>query len=416
MVKYKFKTFEFKNTISYSFEIGNGISYNELSAFVKFFNMYSTEIALQYFNVTTQPELIKYLNYMSITFNVNEDNLVEKDLSRKLFGTFSVNFIDSKNKKKDENAYKLLKKVLDFPTLDESFTDCMRNLDYALEFSNQKTNEQLLDEHILKNRYFKNLDNYFFNNQSFEFLKLLEDKANKEQVLTLFNNFISKIKKNVKNSYIYRNGRSDLLDKIEVLFLDVLSESNVIGVLKSHYDLETVEENYELSKTTAESLRFFHFDYCENYLTKRLTISYYSEMMRAFYLNEIRLKYNLIYSPSIWINGSLGQTKHEVKQENINFISELEDQFFEWINNQSEVRNEIFSTIINFWKSDALDFYEKQNWGALLSILEDCGITIESTDCEFLYSKYLDVINKLSPKDVNLEIFKYDGKTRIVGS
>lgn len=415
MKNYNFNTFIAKNDINVSLKVSDNFTFEEINMLSVLWGSYCEDIICKTFDVKAPGEFNKYLSGYRFGLDAGV-NVIKNDVKTCDVGlNFNINLLDIDDEVKNENFVKVSAKILELPLLDDSFTATFKTTQSAFLPWLNATEEIKTNREIAKQRYFSTTDDYYSNGISSKLYENVLNGLDSKGMFDIFNSAISKLKDNIVSLRYYTNGRSDKIGEVISLIKANFVPNPSLNKLVQTYNLRKPESKFIVKKTTAESIRFFSLKDTSNYKSAQITRNYIQELFRTFYLEEIRLKHNLIYSPNVSISRGFGKTTHEVKQENIEKICSLEDEFYAEVFSNKIVEKRIFDNCIKQLVQFADMSYEQQDWNYIIYQLDAFGVSDISSDVDTLFDQYNDLLESLTLEDVDFDLVNYDSKSIIVG-
>lgn len=415
MKNYKMNSFLAKNELDTYISISDNLSILELKVLSLLWHTYTNDILFKTFNITSMGESVKFVSrgemHASIQTEVNEADLKEENL----FLLLTVSYLNVDKPQKSENVKKWATDVLKLPKIDDSFESIKSYAEVILSRLKNPTTEQLINFDIKKDRYFSHTDDFYLGGLVSQLFLRAKDGLTADDLIEIFNTAIGKLKDSVIDTYLYSNGNDEILNDVITLFDETFVANKELNALKVTKIYNDTKEKYIVNKTTSESIRFFSFNQNQNKVSQFITFKYFKDVLSKFYLEVIRLKHNLIYSPALTFYADSAFAKHEVKKENLELICSIEDDFYNDLFTKKEVSKEIFDALILQLQNDALNGYESQNWNYFILFINDLGFEVKSDNPDDIYNQYLEIINNIKIEDIDWNLINYDAKSLIVG-
>lgn len=406
----KYNTFLKKNEILVELQLDKSISLVDLSIFSSLFTNYAREVIYNSFGFENEVEQFVTLPNFTFRTIASSGRDFKKNMSIYTL-IFHVEVIDVDDKDVVNNVHRAIKEVLKFRKIDDTYTKVNNDIDLICNLAKSKNSYSKLNDEIIQKALFNGVE-YSVNNQS----NVRDEKViegGKQFVVNAFNNIAGCLKDSVVELNIEMNTINEDYEKIGEIFADQFKEKENGEYKEISYNFGEVEAEYKLEKNTSNSIFIYELSGFEDLYSETLSKLYLDDYIRKFYLNEIRLKHNLIYSPVLRKANDYSMTNHEVKNENLDFMVKLEDEFFANISNSLD--EDVLKNLGLGIKKTALTYYENHNWGSISYTLNSFGVDTKNLTVDEQYDKLVEISQNIDVSKIDVSSFNIIARTKING-
>lgn len=408
-------TFMYKQEYSVNVKLGN-LTTEELSSLNILLGTYYSYVVENTLKTKDFIEQAVSLSDFSISTSYKETTNYEDYKKPYSVLNFYISFINDGNLDNINNILNVLSNYLDFNGVSLENEDVQNGVKLIKMYSQFSTPEKDIENEIDRALYHNNCEEYFRKGKSIKLVDKIRNGMSEEDIVNLFNESCRKINQNIIDVEVVANSDNPKNDEIlEIINNKLVKNEELKNSLpyKYHYEIGKIKDEYKLTKATNNSYVFYDVEQCNSLLEHNITLAYFNEVIYTYYLEVIRLKENLIYSPKISSSIFSSYTKHEVIPENLNRILELENEFFKNVNKTFDQK--AFEKVKNKLLDQVFDLYEANNVLGLLDLCNKYDAKVTSIDIDTLFTLLTNLFEKLDSSYVILENFKVIAKTKVVG-